>query len=255
MRLSIILLFGFFISGYSQDQINSKFERKLTPFISIGGTASLGFNEFSGNNEIDNLIGYEKNQLQFSLSGGVFYQHIGIEFLLTRGANASESDLNSFHEDIRSTFNSNYFVPPQSSEDIIQPNATLLAGPIYRFKMNKFLVITKLLIGSTKFNVEEKLIELKERNNNNTLLASYQTKDGSESFFTISPRISFGYPITKKLFINAELNYNVFRSDIIYTKRLENIFLKEIISTERIDQKKLVHALALGLNLTYNFKL
>lgn len=137
-------------------------------------------------------------------------------------------------------------------------NYRVFAGLIYRVESEKFYVYPKFSIGMSPFSRYWGRADLKEKNSHNEYELYYSPgeflyendDDITQYNFTVAPSVSFGYKLTKKIYLNMDVLASYYRPDFVFEKRFTNLVTKET-TTELIAYKKNMFNISLGIGLIW----
>ena len=251
IRRPILIFFLFEIlvcSAYGQDSLAYKSKWQVR-FLTGG---NIPITKLLQGNEIDYLFQYSDWSYSFQpLSVSYFFhKHWGADFKV-RGGGSFKSDYrrtDDFIAKIQPMYGDNYFLSAEmdETEDTFVQS---YIGVIYRLETNKFYVYPTLSIGQTIIPTNHWLTHLKEKNSNNeyNLFLSVKNKS-SDSFFTVAPSVSFGYKLSKRVFLNADVMLSYFRPNFTFEKEFVNLYTKES-TVEYFDYKKDIFTFGLGAGL------
>ncbi|MDR3226515.1 MAG: hypothetical protein LBT56_02455 [Prevotellaceae bacterium] len=93
---------------------------------------------------------------------------------------------------------------------------------------------------------------LKEKESNVEYELKFSEKKADYSFFTVAPSVSFGYKLSERFFINANITASYYKSNAVIEKKRTNLVTKES-QKEFIDYRK-IFTLSLGTGLVYVLK-
>ena len=91
---------------------------------------------------------------------------------------------------------------------------------------------------------------MKEKNSNNEfgLFLSTKSKPSDRIFFTVTPSVSFGYKLSKRVFLNADVMLSHFRPNFVFEREFVNLYTRES-SVEYFNYKKDIFTLSLGAGI------
>lgn len=233
---------------YSQEE-GSTYKAKLLFKASYG--LNVPFNNMDQNRETDYLIDYnDKPQMIPSLSALFFIRkRLGVELNLkftTLKDNAKAEE--SFRQFADNQYSENYFVNASApSYSLHDPVVTF--GIVYRLETDKMYLHPKLAFGGTTIDLNRGEIQLKEKNTNNGYTVSY-SGGAYKSLFTVSPSVSAGYKLTKRFWVDLNINVSYFKSEFTYDKKFTNLHTKQV-QTENIAYKKNMFDTYISLGIVY----
>jgi outer membrane protein W len=257
--LFIFFLFGLFANGiYGQDSLayKSKWQIRL-----LAG-ADLPITKISQGTETDNLLQFDNSsfylQPMYPITISYFFsKHWGVEFNMQGSISRVARNRNDrFVADMQLQYGDRFYVNTTSTgnsdldlSDIFSIRGFL--GVIYRFETDKYYVYPKFSIGLTSFNTDRGNVNLKEKNSNNEFRITYSSGDKLfKEYFTLAPSVSFGYKISKRFFLNADIMFSHFKTNFVYEKTTTNLLTNEM-SMEYFDYKKDILTLSLGVGLIF----
>jgi len=206
----------------------------------------------------DNLIKYDKNSfyLQF-ISGTYFFDsHWGGEITISSnvGGNIDHGD-RSFDWALDKKYSDQYFIDYETYDYTTFHSTTgtplffkVQTGPVYKIESGKIVVITRLLAGISTLGTDYRSIRLKEKGSNEGFDISYNTKNnsGSNTSFIISPGVSFGYRIFRRIMLTADLGYSGYKIDPEYIEKTTRATTGEV-TTKTYRYNSFIHELNLGI--------
>ena len=209
--------------------------------------------------ETDYLLIYDDNSFSWQVLSLTyfFHQRWGVEFSF-QPLTSSTSQLRRIRDDdfaasIQARYGENYYVlNARAVYERMFPSefARGFLGVVYRFETNRFYVYPRFAIGLTYFHTDSGNADLKRRNSNITYSLRYTRNQWSEHHFTLAPSVSFGYKLTNRLFLNADIMFSYFRPNIVYERTKTNLFRNES-SVQRFDYRNGVASLSLGVGLVF----
>ena len=124
-------------------------------------------------------------------------------------------------------------------------------GVIYRFETNKFYVYPKFAIGVTSFYANWGRVDLKEKNSNIQSRVSYSKGNYRPvDNFILAPSVSFGYKLSRRFFLNADIMLSHFRPNFVFEKTTTNLYTNES-TVKYFDYKNGTSTLSLGAGLIF----
>jgi hypothetical protein len=210
----------------------------------------------------DYLLQYDDklNYWQIISVSYFFRKHWGMEFNVQMGTSGRIGQgANKFTASMQSEYSDKYYVSPEAYFNTSGDGSPFgeitrgYLGIIYRWETNRFYLYPKFSIGLTSFNTGWGYVNLKEKNSNNEYIVSYAV--GSDGItphdnFTIAPSVSFGYMITKHLYLNADIMFSYYRTNFAFKKEFTNLYTQES-TVDYFDYKKNVFSLSLGAGVIW----
>lgn len=255
MKNLILILFilGSIHCAFGQEQSRTYSKWYLKPAAGI----NIPITKLLTGDITDNLFEYDDHSyyLQF-ISGSYFFsQKWGMEltFQMCMSNNIHGRE-DSFNAQIQNQYGDAYFVNPGYSPGMYNSRSDVgvflrgYIGLVYRIEKPKYIIIPKILIGTTGVATDSGTAYLKEKGAHTSLALSYKTENESESYLTIAPGLSFGYRLSKRFIANFDLVYSYYKTDFQFVKETRNTFTEEVW-TETIDYNKGIHTLSLGVGL------
>ena len=192
------------------------------------------------------------NQLSVS---HFFHKHWGVDLNFRAGSNSIiGARYSDFVEKIQSMYGDNYLKNVETSENDKDRSVFRQGyiGIIYRFETNKFYAYPTLSVGGIAMRTNYWQAHLKEKNSNNEYGVYFSTKNKQSNslFFSISPSVSLGYKLSKRVFLNSDIMLSYFRPNFTFEKEFVNLYTKES-SVEYFDYKKGIFTLGLGVGLIF----
>ncbi|MCL2682978.1 MAG: outer membrane beta-barrel protein [Bacteroidales bacterium] len=255
----ILFLFGLFVcSTYAQEPLAYKSKWQLGLF-SVG--ANMPITKLLQNTEADYILKYKDHSyyVQVPMVPSIsyfFHKHWGINFNYRFGFPINfRNRTDDFIASVRSRHGSNYYINLESGDKGGIPDfGQVYVGVIYRFETDKFYVYPTFSIGMTSINTFHWQAHLKEKNSNNEYRHFLSANKGSSwgRFPTFAPSASFGYKLSKHIFLNADIMLSHFKTNIVSKKEFINLYTNESI-VEYFDYKKDIFTLSLGVGLIFAF--
>jgi len=119
------------------------------------------------------------------------------------------------------------------------------------FETNEFYVYPKLGIGGTSFDAGWTRADLKEKNTNIQSRVGYSKGNyGLVKNFILAPSVSFGYKLSRRLFLNTDIMLSYFRPNFRFEKEFRNLYTNES-TVEYFDYKKDIFTLSLGAGFIF----
>jgi hypothetical protein len=255
-KLFILFSFGVFsFSIYGQDSLayKSKWQTRL-----LFGT-NIPITKLFQGTETDYLFQYDDNSYYWQILSisYFFHKHWGIEFNYQAGTSSKIRERNdNFITNMQSQYGDNHYVNAGTgaayddfnffSGDIERG----YLGVIYRFETNKFYVYPKFAIGITSFCTDWGRADLKVKNSNIEYKVNYSSGKRPNDHFTLAPSVSFGYKILKRFYLNADIMFSYYKTNIVFEKEFTNLYTNEK-AVEYFDYKKPVSTLSFGVGLIF----
>jgi len=252
MRRKLVLIFFLFVtlvsSTYGQ---NSLAYKSKWQFRTLSG-GNIPITKLLQGTETDYLLQYKDHSYYLQLLSGsyFFHKHWGVDLNLRIGGSSEIGErTDEFIAKIHSRYGDNYFVSAETKESSEVFHQGYI-GVIYRLETNKFYVYPTLSIGVTAIYTNRWQAHLKEKNSNNEyeLSLSNESKPSTGFFFTLAPSVSFGYKLSKLVFLNADVTFSYFRPNFASKKEFVNLYTRES-SVEYFDYKKDILTLGLGVGV------
>ena len=257
--LLIFFLFGVFannICGQDSLAYKSKWQIRL-----LAG-ADLPITRISQGTETDNLLQFDNSafylQPMYPITISYFFsKHWGAEFNMQGSiSRKARNRSDRFVADMQSQYGDRFYVNATSTGDTDLDLSDVFSGRsflgiIYRYETDKYYVYPKFSIGLTDFSTDRGNVSLKEKNSNNEFRISYSSGDKLfKEYFTLAPSVSFGYKLSKRFFLNADIMFSHFKTDFQYKKTTTNSLTNES-TIEYFDYKKGISTLSLGAGLIF----
>ncbi|MCL1938678.1 MAG: hypothetical protein FWF52_09825 [Candidatus Azobacteroides sp.] len=232
-------------SAYGQDSLAYKSKWQIR--ILAGG--NIPITKLLQDNEVDYLLQYKDHSyyLQLLSSSYFFHRHWGADFNLRIGGSSKIGyRTDDFIAKIQSRYGDNYFISAETNETK-EAFYQAYVGIIYRLETNKFYVYPTLSIGGTAIYTNHWQAHLKEKNSNNEygLFLSTKKKPSNGISITFAPSVSFGYKLSKRVFLNADVMLSYFRPNFVFEKQFTNLYTKKS-AVEHFYYKKNILTLGLG---------
>ena len=211
------------------------------------------------NSDTNPLFQYDDHSLYYQVSGSYFFKkHWGVclEIQLMQGKNTTPRS-DRFSKQMESSYGNNFFVTPSSGADYAASSemdgSRVLTGIGYRYYTTKALIYPKMLIGLQSFYTDWGTAVLKEKNSNQEISISFDPKTGPNDLFMIALGNSFGYRISRRLNLSADVMLSYFRLKTDFEKNKTDLINDQILSQEEIKLRKNVFTLSTGLRLGIGF--
>ena len=261
-KLLILFLFGVLSCCiYGQDSLayKSKWQTKI-----LVGT-NIPITKLFQGAETDYLLQYDDNSYYWQILSisYFFHKHWGLEFNYQAGTSSKIKQRgNNFMTNMQSEYSDKYYVNP--STGVIYNNGFWgdvergYLGVIYRFETNNVYVYPKFAIGVTSFGADWGRADLKEKNSNieySVLYLNAKRKNTgalatATDHFTIAPSVSFGYKLSKHFYLNADIMFSYYKTNIMYEKTTKNLYTNET-TVNYFDYKKSISTLGLGVGVIF----
>jgi len=211
--------------------------------------------------ETDYLLQYDDHSYywQFMSMSYFFHKHWGLELNFQAGTSSKiKHRADNFITDVQAKYDDKYYVHPTTGAEYDDDEFYLFLGDIsrgylgliYRFETKKFYVYPKFAIGVISFSTDWGSADLKEKNSNIECKINYSSKKIPNDHFTIAPSVSFGYKILNRLYLNADIMFSHYKTNIVFKKETTNLYTNKS-SMEYFDYKKSISTLSLGTGLIY----
>jgi hypothetical protein len=261
MRSKIFLTFYLFgilaYNVYGQDTLayKSKWQIKIPIVGNIG--VNIPITKLLQDTETDYLLQYKDHSYYLQLLSGsyFFHKHWGVDFNLRFGYPPKIGyRTDEFIAKVQSKYGDNYYVSAETKEtketreDFIQG----YIGVIYRLETNRFYVYPTFSVGYTTIWTNYWQAYLKEKNSNNEygLFLSIEKKPSNGVSLTLASSVAFGYKLSKRVFLNADIMLSYFRPNFMFEKDFKNLYTKES-TVEYFDYRKDIFTLSLGAGLIF----
>lgn len=211
--------------------------------------------------ETDDLIGYYDGPSfywQVSSLSVFFSERWGAEFNFRIGT-SSRNRLrgNNFKTRMQLKYGEDYYVQTRMGADFEEFNSDfsgIYLGIVYRFERNRFFIYPRFSIGLTNLRTDWGSVDLKKRNSNLEYSIFYTRPDerspDPSTNFTIASSVSFGYKLSRHLWLNADVRLSHFRPNFTYQKTKTNLFTQERV-VEQFHYRRNIFTLSLGLGLIF----
>ncbi|MDH8700976.1 hypothetical protein M2138_000310 [Dysgonomonadaceae bacterium PH5-43] len=264
MKIKLLLvfsLFGVFVTNiYGQDSLAYKSKWQIRVLAGV----NLPITKISQGAETDNLIQFDNSSfyLQPVSISYFFSKHWGAEFSAQGSiSRKSRNRSDRFTNDMQTQYGEMFYVRANSTGS---PDSDLflsdifsemcLLGVIYRLETDKYYVYPKFSMGLTSFAIDSGDVNLKEKNSNNEFRVCYSGEGKLlKEYFTLAPSVSFGYKISNRFFLNADIMFSYYHSNFVYNKETKNLFTNEK-TVETFGYKKGISTLSLGLGFIFVLK-
>jgi hypothetical protein len=258
MTRKLIFIFfslGIFVcSVYGQDSpaYKSKWQTKLLVGTNIPITKLLQ------GTEVDYLLQYDDNSYYWQILSisWFFDKNWGLEFNYQTGTSSRIRDrANNFITKLQSEYSDKYYVSPDTG---IYDDFNFFYGDIgrgylgliYRFETNKFYVYPKFSIGIISFYTDWGGANLKEKNTNLEYRLNYSSGKSPNDHFTFAPSISFGYKLSKRFYLNADIAFSHYKTNIEFEKVFTNLHTNRK-TVEHFFYKRNISTLSLATGLMF----
>jgi len=255
-KLFVLFFFGIFLfSVYGQDSLayKSKWQTRLLFGANIPMTKLLQ------GVETDYLFQYDDKSYYWQILSisYFFHKHWGLEFNYQAGTSSKIRKRNdNFIANMQAQYGDNYYVNAGTGAAYDDFNFFSgdfergFLGVIYRFETNRFYVYPKFAIGLTSFYTDWGSADLKEKNSNIRSKVSYSSGNRPNDHFTLAPSVSFGYKISKRFYLNADIMFSYYKTNIVFEKEFTNLYTNEK-TVAYFDYKKGISTLSLGAGLIF----
>jgi hypothetical protein len=248
-----LAVFSFSVYGQDSRAYQSRWQTRFLAGANIPITGLLQ------GAETDYLLVYDDNSFSWQVLSLTyfFHQRWGVDFSFQH-LTSSSSQLrrirdDSFAASIQARVGENYYVlDARAALDRVFLNdfARGFLGIVYRFETGRFYAYPRFAIGLTRFHTDVGSADLKRKNSNITYRLHYTSNEVFAHNFTLAPSISFGYKLTNRLFLNADIMFSYFRPNIVYEKTRTNLFTNRS-TVERFNYRRGVSSLSLGAGLIF----
>ena len=262
MRILFVLfffgVFSFSVNGQDSLAYKSKWQTRLL----LG--ANIPMTKLLKEVETDYLFQYDDNSYYWQILSisYFFHKHLGLEFNYQAGTSSKIWKRNdNFIDNMQSQYGDNYYVNAGTGAAYDEFNffsgdvERSLLGVIFRFETNRVYVYPKFAIGVTSFYTDWGSADLKKKNSNIRSKVSYSSGKRPNDHFTLAPSVSFGYKISKRFYLNADIMFSYYKTKILFKKEFTNLYTNER-TVEHFDYKKGISTLSLGTGLIFviNYK-
>ena len=220
--------------------------------------------------ETDYLLIYDDNSFSWQVLSLTyfFHQRWGVDFsfqhLTSSSGQLRRNRDDYFAASIQARVGENYYVLDARAalyRVFLNDFARGFLGIVYRFETDRFYAHPRFAIGLTRFHTDAYIrapiflpevgkAYLKRKNSNITYRLCYTRDDLFAHNFTLAPSVSFGYKLTNRLFLNADIMFSYFRPNIVYEKTKTNLFTNRS-SVQRFEYRNGVASLSLGMGLVF----
>lgn len=249
-RFSILLLLSVGYSAYMVAQ-NDYPSIKWLWKPSFGYTLSLS--PLSKGYVTDHLLGYSSQRINFQfLSLAYFFNgHWGIESTGITQFNPDTKYEEKFYAALQSVNPEGYYSQPHSSGaagEVI----SIHIGPVYKLENRRSVLMVSLpVVCFTDISMGNGRVTLKKKNSHEIIRTNWSIGNSfqsTESFYTFSPKANFGYRISKRIILNVELGYALYRSNFSYLETKKNL-LSGQVSTQKYDYNHWNHDMSLSVGM------
>jgi hypothetical protein len=258
LMLFFLVIFSFGVYGQDSLAYKSKWQTKLLFGANIPMTKLLQAME------TDCLFRYDDKSYYWQILSisYFFHKHWGLEFNYQAGTSSRIRKRNdNFIADMQSQYSGNYYVNAGTGAAGDKYNdfnffygygdiERAYLGVIYRFETNRMYVYPKFAIGVTSFNTDWGSAYLKEKNSNIESKVYYSSGKIPNDLFTLAPSVSFGYKISKQFYLNADIMFSYYKTNIVYEKEFTNLYTNEK-TVAYFDYKRGISTLSLGAGLIF----
>jgi hypothetical protein len=257
-KLIATLLFMIVLkAGFAQEKTIGNKRLYIKPAVGL----NIPITRLFSGNITDNLLNYADHAVIFQMPSAtyMFSSNWGIEVGLQLGFSGDfqtrVNNLNSYFEE---KYAADYFVLPvygfnqQNNAGLYNSYWRGMFGLVYQIEKPKYLILSKFLIGSTDLQITPIRRDLKERGTNQVLKLSYfpDTKR-NQSFFTLSTGLTLGYKISKRTWVNFDVQYAYSKSNFSIEEKLRNPLTEQTLQNNFV-YKKDIHTLTIGVGLIYD---
>ncbi|MCL2417249.1 MAG: hypothetical protein FWD02_04870 [Bacteroidales bacterium] len=216
--------------------------------------------------ETDYLLSYDDRSFYWQiLSVSYFFnERWGLEFNFQAGTSSRiRQRANNFVTNMQLQYSDNHYVRAGTGADFDEFHSMWgdfhrgYLGIIYRFERNRFFIYPKFSIGLIEFSTDWGSANLMQKNSNFEHLVSYSRgirRNGAfiiySSNLILAPSVSFGYKLSKRFFLNADVKFSYFRPNFTYEKTTTNLFTQQS-TVEHFRYRKDIFTLSLGVGLIF----
>lgn len=185
----------------------------------------------------DNLLGYSPNRVNFQFLSLIYFfnDNWGIE---CTGINQFIPDTNfedKFHAALRAQTPKEYYIqtsPLNAGSAIINFHI----GPVYKVEKDRHIFTVSLpILSITNMEANFASARLKKQNSHEEIQTKWGTNETiQKDFYTFSPKASFGYRVSKRLVLNLEVGYSLYKANFVYNETTKNLLPNEVSSKEYI---------------------
>ncbi len=226
-------------------------------YLRPAAMVNLDVSEFFNDEITDNFIRYRSETFYLRAISAILFvkPKLGVELCFRPGLIGNSSDrLNQLNTELKRRYEDQYFITHidqefLNSQEIFPDLTRLNIGLVYRHELNKFTILTRLLVGFTSFAIDATEISLKEKGTNTVLTLKYEPEDKHPVNFTTAPALTLAYRITPKMHINFDVQYSFFKTDFKIKESLYNPLTEENNSSV-YSYKKDIHTVSVALGLT-----
>jgi hypothetical protein len=214
---------------------------------------TIPISPLSGAYITDNLLA-NKNRMYFQfISAAYFLGHWGVEVAASANFNNnSHIRRDRFAATVNAEYASNYYVDVYSGgfADALYFNASFKGGigPVYKIESNRWLFMGRALFGDTSFATDLGSASLKGKGTNELIFIDWTTTDFAKDCFTFNPSFSVGYRISKRLILDVDVNYWLYKIDFSYREQTDNSYTG-INSSRDYRYNSLISELSFGIGL------
>jgi len=189
---------------------------------------------FFKDNATDHLIEFDKSTLCSQLSVSYFFhKHWGIGIDLLAGSSTSPAQkAGQFTESMQSQYERDYYVTTSTGENDASSKFNIERGyfdVIYRMESARFFIYPELAIGVSSFYSNWGRAYLKQKNANDVIEISYTPNKIPQDYFTIATSVSFGYKLSKRIFLNIEPLISSHKTGLTYTQTTTDLNSKQSV--------------------------
>ena len=240
------------VQVYSQDSLRYHSKFQFTP--SIGSFTPL--TTLLKGDATDPLVQFTDHYRYWQLIAVSFFfhKHWGIAFNYQAGYSKSMAKKDGqFKESIESQYGKDYYISPftLSHDDdpiFLGEIQQGYLGVIYRLESNRFFIYPKLAIGISSFYTNRSQIFLKQKNANDVIEINYLPNKLPHDHFTLAPSAAMGYKISKRIYINLNVQGSFYKTNFTYTQTTTDLNSGQS-TTELIPYKRKIGSLGLGAGL------
>ena len=214
--------------------------------------------------ETDYLLNFDDSSFYWQILSVsyFFHRHWGVEFSfqpMTSSRLRKNNRADNFMAYIQSIYGENYYISRRTNTNFDNFNFfggdfnRGFLGIVYRFETDRFYVYPRFAIGLTSFRSVWSGADLKRKNSNIEYRIRYSAGEQVWQWhepFTFAPSVSFGYKLSNRFFLNADIMFSHFRSNIVFERTKTNLFTNES-TIQHFDYRRGVSSLSLGAGLIF----
>ena len=262
MKSSLPLLLLLFLPGsintYGQSNASAFSKWYVKPAVGI----NIPLTRFKAGETTDLLIEYNDNSFYWQLISGnyFFHRNWGLEFTFQASSYSGALDKNRlFNQEMYRQYADDYFVSPSSSGqydrfDFFGGNVGRgYLGVVYRLEQPKFILLPRFFVGVTSFYSNWARTKLKEKGTNTILEVFHTSGEKPNDYLTLSPALTVGYRLSRRMIANLDCQYSYFKTDITFKESIRNTFT-ESTTVRTFDYHKNIHTLTTGIGVIFELR-